>query len=146
MEWDPALLRNTSHRMEYILGRILYYAYTMYIPKIYIVYPKGVLYIYTKYILGIYKGYIIYILGIYNVYTKDNHVVYTMNILGIYLVYQIPTGICMVYTWYVHGIMGLFRTFFYNDIPLIHYVYPKDIHIITKLYHYKKGTEQTHEV
>ncbi len=51
----------------------------------------------------------------------------------------------MVYTWYMKCIcrpdryvrykpskylMGLFRTFFYNDIHLIYYVYPKDIHSI----------------
>jgi hypothetical protein len=77
----PVLLRNTSHQIKYI--RILYYAYTMYIPKIYIVFTENILYIYTKYIHCIYKGYTIYILGINNVYTKDNHVVYTMNILGI---------------------------------------------------------------
>jgi hypothetical protein len=41
--------------------------------------------------------------------------------------------------------MGLFCTFFYNDIPLIYYVYPKDMHSISKdmhsiskIYHNKK--------
>ncbi len=105
VEWYPALIRNTSHRMVYM--RILYYAYTMYIPKIYIVYPKKIYYIYTKYIRCIYIVYTIYILGICNVYTKDNHVVFTMNILGIYYITGISDpdrymhGIYMVYVWYI---------------------------------------------
>jgi hypothetical protein len=51
VEWGPALLRNTSHRVEYI--RILYMyiqciyqRYTLYIQKIY--------YIHSKYIHCIY--------------------------------------------------------------------------------------------
>jgi hypothetical protein len=58
-------------------------------------------------------------------------------------------GICMVYVWYIpviyrpqryvryipsKNLMGLFSTFFYNDIPLLYYVYTKDIHSITRLY------------
>jgi len=57
VEWDPALLRNTSHRVENI--RVLYYVYTLYIPYIYMVYSKHILYIYlvhTIYILGIYNA------------------------------------------------------------------------------------------
>ncbi len=42
-------------------------------------------------------------------------------------------------------LMGLFRTFFYNYIPMIYYVYPKYTHSISRVYNYKKGTEQTHE-
>ena len=67
-------LRNTSHQMGYT--RILYYAYTMYMPKIYIVYPKNILYIY----IYIY----IYIPSIYNVHTKSIqciYLVYAMYIL-----------------------------------------------------------------
>ncbi len=88
--------------------------YTLYIPKIY--------YIYTKYIQCIYRVYTIYIyiLGVCNVYTKDNDVVYTMNILGIYLVYQIPTGICMVYTWYMHDILHVYAVL--NDMSCIYLV------------------------
>ena len=55
VEWDPALLSNTSHRVEYI--RLFFYVYTMYIQSIYIVYPKIKLYIYqvyTMYSLSIY--------------------------------------------------------------------------------------------
>ena len=40
--------------------------------------------------------------------------------------------------------MGLFCTFFYIDIPLLYHVYPMDIHGISLVYQYKKGTEQTH--
>ncbi len=34
--------------------------------------------------------------------------------------------------------MGLFSTFFYNDIPVIYHKYPMDKHDISKVYHYKK--------
>ncbi len=76
------------------------------------------------------------------------HEVYTRNIHCIKLVYQSSVGIYMVYLWYIHAItwymkcicrpdryvrykpskylMGLFCTFFYNDIPVIYYVYPLD--------------------
>ncbi len=65
----------------------------------------------------------------------------------------------MVYTWYItcicrpdryvrykpcQNLMGLFRTFFYNDLPLIYYEYLLDIHSTSKAY--QKGTKQTHEV
>ncbi len=57
----------------------------------------------------------------------------------------------MVYTWYIacvcrpdryvkyipcQELMGLFRTFFYNDIPWIYNEYLKDIHCISTVYHY----------
>ena len=38
---------------------------------------------------------------------RTNQPVYTRNILDIDLVYQNLTGICMVYTWYIHGILKL---------------------------------------
>ena len=59
----------------------------------------------------------------------------------------------MVHTWYIHGIlhvyavltdmsgipcqdlMGLFRTFFFNDIPLIYYEYLKN-YILLIYYEY----------
>ena len=72
---------------------------------------------------------------------------------GIYLVYQILNCIYMVYTWYIKSIwtchrfglyipcknlMGLFSTFFYNDIPVIYHEYPLDKHDVLQVYHYKK--------
>ena len=63
---------------------------------------------------------------------------YTLNITGISEPGMYVHGIYMVYTWYItcicrpqryvryipcQDLMGLFRTFFYNDIPLIYYEY-----------------------
>ncbi len=63
---------------------------------------------------------------------------YTLNITGISEAGSYINGIYMVYTWYFtciccpdryvryipcQDLIGLFRTFFYNDIPLIYYEY-----------------------
>ncbi len=50
------------------------------------------------------------------------------------------------YVWYIpcKVKMGLFHTFLYNDIPVIYHEYSMDKHEISKVYHYKKGMEQTH--
>ncbi len=75
---------------------------------------------------------------------------YAWNITGISEPCRYINGIYMVYTWYMKCIcwpvryipcqylMGLFRTFFYNDIPVMYYVDPLDIHSTSKVYHYKK--------
>ncbi len=64
--------------------------------------------------------------------------VYTMHIKGIWC----PN----TYVWYIpckyKWVCSI--PFFYNDIPVIYHVYPLDIHGISLVYHYKKGTEQTH--
>ena len=70
---------------------------------------------------------------------------YTLNITGISESGRNINGIYMVYTWYIacicrpqryvryipcQDLMGLFRTFFYNDIPWIYNEYLQDIHCI----------------
>ncbi len=37
-------------------------------------------------------------------------------------------------------------SFLYNDIPLIYYVYPFDMHVYQRYIIIKKGTEKNHEV
>ncbi len=152
---DPALLRNTSHRMEYI--RILYYVYTMYIPSIYIIYLQIILYIYqvyTMYILSMCYIYIqVYIYSWYiQVYTKSKpysvYHEYSWYITGISEPDRYMHGMYFVFTWYISLLcrphqyvryipssyfMGLFRTFFIIIslwytlyILVIYYVYHKD--------------------
>jgi hypothetical protein len=91
----------------------------------------------SLYIHDIYTIYTWYIHGIYMVYTNVRWRVCTYMIY-IYNIYMVYTW----YTWYMNCIcrpdrfvryipcqylMGLFCTFFYNDMPVKHYVYPKDI-------------------
>jgi hypothetical protein len=56
---------------------------------------------YSLYMLSIYYVYTMYVKYINTVYS---YVVYTMNIPGIKLPYHHLTGICMVYTCYIHVI------------------------------------------
>ncbi len=75
-----------------------------------------------------------------------------------HLYIEVYTCLYMVYTWYnpvicrchTYGgyirsktFLGFFHTILYNDIPLILFEYQKNIHGISKVYHYKKGMEQT---
>ena len=77
---------------------------------------------------------------IYDVYTKNTQ----CSIYNEYAWYI--TGISQP-DWYIHGIyvvrcaMGLFSTFFNNNIPVIYHEYSMDKHDISKVYHYKKGIE-----
>jgi hypothetical protein len=134
----------------------------MYIQSICSVYTKNKI-TYSIDILGIWIVYTIDIQCIYAVYTKYilslYNIVYTTNIPGtsIYLWFHHFSGLCMVYTWYIHGILfqsyvdvihveGIyvvkqFWVWSVNDIPLIFHEYSIDIQIISNVYHYKKGTD-----
>ncbi len=109
---------------------------------------------YTLYLPYIYYRYTMYIHGIYVVYTKDNpwsiYKEYSLYITGMSEPCRYIHGIYMVYTWYMKCIcrpdryvryipseylMGLFRTFFYNDIPVIHHVYFLNTHSISLSFH-----------
>ena len=82
---------------------------------------------------------------IYTVYTEDIpcsiYKEYPWYITGKSTLELYIHGIYMVYTWHIKGIwtchpygryipcknlMGLFCTFFYNDIPVIYHEYPED--------------------
>jgi hypothetical protein len=82
------------------------------------------------------------------VYIYIYYMVYICYIVVVYIVHKwyIPV-ICSPhqYGWYLPSktLMGLFHLFFYNDIPCISHVCQKDIYGISKVYHWKKGMEQT---
>ena len=75
---------------------------------------------------------------------------YTLNMTGISKKCRYINGIYMVYTWYntcicrpdryVWNTLSIPHGFvsYLFDMPLMYYVYPKDIHSISKVYHYKK--------
>ncbi len=83
---------------------------------------------------------------IYMIYTRIcfvyvNIAVYTMYILCIYMVY---TRICFVYVDI--AVYTMYIPCIYHVYTWYIQVYPLDILDISLAYHYKKGTEQTHEV
>ena len=70
--------------------------------------------------------------------------IYILHLCYIHMIY-------LVYTWHIKGIwtchpygryipskvkMGLFRTFFYNYIPVIYHVYPEDIPVICYVFQF----------
>ncbi len=101
-----------------------------------------------KYINWIYNVYTMYILNadlelvcvciymLYACYVYVICIVYTSNILSIFHV-SYPLDIPSLVQ------MGLFLTFFYNDMPMIYQVHSLKRLGISLVYHYKKGTEQT---
>jgi hypothetical protein len=115
VEWDPVLLHNISHRVEYIY---IYFACSSHIQ--YICHSN----VYTLHILILSNVYILYIHCIYEVYTRYMlgiyQAVYTMYIYCIEIVYHNLHCIYPVYTVYIQGIFHVYVDFLH--IPLIYLV------------------------